>query len=509
LIALKDIIYTLISYPSTPKSAVEHTPYSTSSDIMVRPNKPQTNNAAAAPDLHDTNNNEHTPETSGEWSDLTSIDSLENDLTERFLDDIQKNWNITRIEDMIAANTWLKRVGKGDSFEYDTIEAFHKLSILTKGKAPQIKTKLTTMWGRRDKNHGGFTKGIGKDWATKQRNMRTDVEELIKEARNWVEEGNENDDQQEEEEEEETTGEKNTKKKPERNIRSSTRRATAPDIPSQVPDEATPNAQIEDNNDTPTSPTSDLQIPNSSPPNSALSPPRATLRLTNPPPPLTHKRRQTNITLPKSHLQHSWSLSDPNCTDALPADLRSHSSWQGPIEHWGTEHGHVLQELCKLAGTTRGRHAEVVEYLRELVGIARGGRAGGNARGLEMEELRVAGEWFRGAGVVDVGNGDGEGHRVSVSVGGGNSSMNVERRNAEMEVSHALGRHRVKEAVVSVVKYKRDIAHLEGNASSLELAKADRAVGEAEREVAKAWVVVREKKRVLLELQGRGHGEDE
>jgi hypothetical protein len=140
------------------------------------------------------------------------------------------------------------------------------------------------------------------------------------------------------------------------------------------------------------------------------------------------------------------------------------------------------------------------------VGIARGGRAGGNARGLEMEELRVAGEWFRGAGVVDVGNGDGDGERVIV---GGEGSVSVEWRNAEMEVSHALGRHRVKEAVVSVVKHKRDIAYLEGNASSLELAKADRAVGEAEREVAKAWVVVREKKRVLLELQGRGHGEDE
>jgi hypothetical protein len=470
---------------------------------MVTPDKLQAD-AAGEAELHNTNNEKpastqtQNDESSDEWSDLTSVYSLEKDLTETFLAEIQQNWTITKVEDMIAANTWLKRVGKGDGWDYDTIEAFHRLSILTKGKATEIKTRLASMWGRREKNHGGFTKGIGKDWATKQRNMRQDIGELVKEAKERVSRGSEKGDELEEEEEG-AVGEKGTKKTPERNTRSTRRRAIVADVSSPVLDQDALYDQPE-NTHVVAPQTSAEQVPDSDP---LISPSQPIPRPTSPPAPLnhyhTHTHAHSNPTLLKSQLQQSWSLSDPACTDALPTDLRpslTHGFWHGPIEHWGCEHGCILQELCTLSRKTRGQHEEVIAWLRELVGNATGGRA----QGIEIADLRVASEWFRReAREIHIDYAD----RVNVG------SSSHERGEMEMQLSAALSMHRIAEAELGVAKCKRDLAHLEQNVSALELARADRAVGMAEREVAKAWVVVGERKRVFWGLPGRGGGEGE
>jgi hypothetical protein len=460
-------------------------------EMTKTPDELQTDDAAGV-EMHNDDDNEpgaievQNYGFSDEDADLSDLSEIEDDLTEWFLDTIQQNWNITKINDIIADDTWMK--GETGPWDIATIEAFQRLSELTKGKASHIKSRLKTLWNRRDKNHGGIKKGIGRDWKAKQPNLRQDIEQLIQEVQAEKKSGDGDIGRSVRK----TTAKDSSEQTSARQTRSSTRRSVAADIPTQKRDESIPSDQVEDNDDLPIEITDEPQSVNDEElHNPPLFPPHEATNLPASPAPPNPSPTNTIHKLLKSKLQRSWNLADPACSSALPTSLRpqrTHAPWTGPIEHWGCERSCVLKNLCKLANLTRGRHAEVVQTLKDLVSARLGTDMGTTLADLDVA-CTLLGEMREGDGQE---RGD-----VRLSV--------------EEELGTALSAHCVAEAEVVVARNKRDIANMDCSKSAIEVAEAERAVGLAEQEVARAWVVVRSWKRALWELQHEtdGDGEDE
>lgn len=182
-------------------------------------------------------------------------------------------------------------------------------------------------------------------------------------------------------------------------------------------------------------------------------------------------------------LTTDWKLARPR--DAIPVDLRD-EKWKGHVvEKWGPRYGSILEELGRLAATTKGRHALVLKKLREIAGK---GKLGEN--GVMLEDLEKVFAFFN-PGIVrvpenrmeidgeeeinDFGEKIGDGQHPAPTIRDRSSSLAT----AMSDLSTAINGRRDAEIHLDQARNDRDHKILSGNPLSLEVIRADLDVAEA------------------------------
>jgi hypothetical protein len=334
--------------------------------------------------LADTNPHDDTPqgtEVQNMWStdsDLTNIDRVESRVTQELLVEIQRNWRIEEIADMIAEKTWLKGMrGKTPVWELDTLRAFLDLSRLTKGKEHQTKADLEKIYDHRYHGRYGFKKAVGTTWDQKQMFIRQDIKTIIERIKKTPAEQIELDNEASEGKETEPPMRKDTGSTAQR-VESRSRKRTCNEAD-------TDHILAASNTIFATKAVGKKAQLNA--PNLPLPPVQLDIDI------------PTDSSALKTRLHQHWNLSKADCTDAIPVDLRpsqASPSWNGKIQKWGNEPGFVLKEIYKLSYITQGRHADVVAKLREIVATKER-----RATGIRIADLDRAYKWFAGGEMIE------------------------------------------------------------------------------------------------------------